>query len=302
MELNPYFVGVSIFLFGLIIGSFLNVVIFRLPRRESVVFPSSHCPSCNVPIKSYDNIPVVSYALLGGRCRNCRAGISPLYPGVELLVAILYLLAYIKNEFELDLPLIADIVFLSFLVPLIFIDLQHKLLPDKLTYPGFGIMFTLRVLSPDSWIIGLYSPLSPGSTSPGSTRNMFQFFGWYDSISWADNDYAVAAVGAVLGAAVGAGSLWLVRELYFRLRHVEGMGLGDVKLMLMIGAYLGWQLTLLTIFVGSLLGAIIGMLLIWLRGGNMKMEIPFGVFLGPAAIISLFVGKPLIAWYVTLYR
>jgi leader peptidase (prepilin peptidase)/N-methyltransferase len=295
MELNPYFVGVSIFLLGLIIGSFLNVVIYRLPRRESVVFPSSHCTSCNTSIKAYDNIPVLSYALLGGKCRSCRVGISPLYPAVELLVAFLYLMAAIKNNFEMDLPLVGDIVFLSFLVPLIFIDLQHKLLLNKLTYPGFAIMLTLRILSPDSWIIGLGD-----HSSPGSTRKMFQAFGWTELIGW--SDYAVAAVGAVIGALVGAGILWLVRELYFRLRHVEGMGLGDIKMMLMVGAYLGWQLSLLTIFLGSLLGAVIGMLLIKFRGGNMKMEIPFGVFLGPAAIISLFVGKALIDWYVTFYR
>jgi leader peptidase (prepilin peptidase)/N-methyltransferase len=281
MELNPYFVGVALFLFGLMIGSFLNVVIYRLPRRESVVFPSSHCPSCDVAIKPYDNVPVVSYALLGGKCRNCRTGISPLYPAVELLVAILYLLAYVKNDYELDLPLIADIVFLSLLVPLIFIDLQHKILPNKITYPGFAIMFTLRALSPDVEI-------------GASTRRMFHLIGW--------SDHWVAILGAALGAAVGAGSLWLVRWLYFRLRGVEGMGLGDIKMMLMVGAFLGWQLTMLTIFIGSLLGAVIGILLIKLRGGNMKMEIPFGVFLGPAAIIALFVGQPLIAWYVTLYK
>ena len=281
MDLNPYFVGVALFLFGLIIGSFLNVVIYRLPRRESVVFPSSHCPSCNTAIKAYDNIPVVSYALLGGKCRNCRTGISPLYPAVELLVGILYILAYIKNDFELDLPLIADIVFLSLLVPLIFIDLQHKILPNKITYPGFIIMFVLRVLSPDVEITA-------------STRRLFHLIGW--------TDHTAAILGAALGAAVGAGSLWLVRWLYFRLRGVEGMGLGDIKMMLMVGAFLGWQLTMLTIFIGSLLGAVIGILVIKLRGGNMKMEIPFGVFLGPAAIISLFVGQPLIEWYLTLYK
>ena len=281
MDLNPYFVGVTLFLFGLIIGSFLNVVIYRLPRRESVVFPSSHCPSCNTAIKAYDNIPVISYTLLGGKCRNCRTRISPLYPAVELLVGMLYLLAYVKNDFELDLPLVADIVFLSLLVPLIFIDLQHKILPNKITYPGFIIMFVLRVLSPDVEIAA-------------STRKMFHLIGW--------SDHAVAILGAALGAAIGAGSLWLVRWLYFRLRGVEGMGLGDIKMMLMVGAFLGWQLTMLTIFIGSLLGAVIGIILIKLRGGNMKMEIPFGVFLGPAAIISLFVGQPLIAWYVTLYK
>jgi leader peptidase (prepilin peptidase)/N-methyltransferase len=273
-------IGAIIFAFGLLIGSFLNVVIYRLPRRESIAFPGSHCPACNSAVKPYDNIPVLSYAILGGRCRSCSVAISPIYPAVELLVATLYLLAFFKNEYRVDLPLAGDIVFLSLIVPLVFIDLRHKLLPNAITYPGFIVMVTLRVLAPDADMVG-------------SVRRMFGLVGWTDQ--W------VALLGVLLGAVVGGGSLWLVREAYFRLRNVEGMGLGDVKMMLMVGAYLGWQLTLLTIFMASLLGSVIGVALIYARGGNMKMEIPFGVFLGPAAVISLFVGQPLINWYLGMF-
>ncbi|HET9529349.1 MAG TPA: prepilin peptidase, partial [Blastocatellia bacterium] len=124
-NLPPFFIGVAIFLIGLIIGSFLNVVIYRLPLRESVVFPGSHCPSCNAAIKPYDNIPVFSYLALGGKCRSCRAGISPVYPAVELLVGLLYLALYLKDG--LSLTLLADVVFVSLIVPLVFIDLRHKI-------------------------------------------------------------------------------------------------------------------------------------------------------------------------------
>jgi leader peptidase (prepilin peptidase)/N-methyltransferase len=286
-HLPGYFFGGALFVFGLLIGSFLNVVIYRLPRGESIVLPSSHCPACNTEIKWYDNIPVISYVvLLRGRCRNCRARISPLYPLVESLVATLYLGLFLVHRGEVTiygawLPLVADVVFVSLIVPLVFIDLRHKLLPNKITYPGLAVLLVLRALAPDSWIIS-HTPKPFGLDSAP--------------------DWAVSLFASLLGAVVGGGSLWLVREVYYRLRHVEGMGLGDVKMMLMVGAFLGWQLTLLTIFVGSLLGSVIGILMIALRGGNMKMQIPFGVFLGPAAIISLFVGQQLITWYVGMYR
>jgi leader peptidase (prepilin peptidase)/N-methyltransferase len=283
--LPPYFVGAVVFVFGLLIGSFLNVVIYRLPLRESIVFPGSHCPSCNSEIKWYDNIPVVSYVLLlRGRCRNCQARISPIYPAVELLVACLYLVVFLVHKEQVVsgswLPMIADVVFVSLIVPLVFIDLHHKLLPNAITYPGLVVLLVLRTIAPDPWMVA-HTP---------------RLFGLDGAPTW-----AVSLFGSLLGAAVGGGSLWLVREAYFRLRHVEGMGLGDVKMMLMVGAFLGWQLTLLTIFVGSLLGSLVGVLLI-LRGGTMKMQIPFGVFLGPAAIISLFGGQQFIAWYVGMYR
>jgi leader peptidase (prepilin peptidase) / N-methyltransferase len=278
-HLPGYFIGGALFVFGLVIGSFLNVVIYRLPLRESIVFPGSHCPACNAAIKPYDNIPVVSYAILGGKCRSCGVRISLVYPAVELLVGVLYLLCFLRDG--LSLILLADVIFVSLIVPLVFIDVHHKLLPNLITYPGFVALLVLRVLAPDPWILA-HTP---------------RWFGLDRGPDW-----AVALLGAVLGAAVGAGSLWLVREVYFRLREVEGMGLGDVKMMLMAGAFLGWQLTLFTIFLGSLLGSIIGVLMIALRGGNMRMAIPFGVFLGPAAVIALYVGPAFIEWYAGMYR
>ena len=285
-HLPTYFVGTAVFIFGLLIGSFLNVVIYRLPLGQSIVFPGSHCQACSAEIKWHDNIPVVSYAiLLQGRCRSCRARISPIYPAVELLVACLYLLLFIIHQDQISsgswLLFAAHIVFVSLIVPLVFIDLRHKLLPNAITYPGLVLLLVLRAIAPNPWILS-------------HTPNLF---GVENAPMW-----ALSLFGSVLGAAVGGGSLWLVREVYYRFRHVEGMGLGDVKMMLMVGVFLGWQLTLLTIFVGSLLGSLVGVLLILLRGGTMKMQIPFGVFLGLAGIIALFVGQKLIVWYAGMYR
>lgn len=287
---TDYFIGLAVTLFGLLIGSFLNVVIYRVPLGESIAFPGSHCPNCDAPVKAYDNIPVLSYLLLGGKCRACKARISPVYPVVEFLVGVLYLLCFLKVDsrfaYEVEplrfwFALVAHLVFVSLIVPLIFIDMRHKLLPDVITKPGIVLMLALRILAPDPAI-------------NASTKSTFGLFGW--------SEFAIAAIGALLGAIVGGGSLWLVREVYLRLRKVEGMGLGDVKMMLFVGAFLGWQLTLLTIFLASMLGSLVGIALIALRGGNMKMEIPFGVFLGPAALISMFVGEAFIAWYLSMYR
>jgi len=280
MEYLPeFFFWIAIFVFGLLIGSFLNVVIYRLPREESVVFPNSHCPNCEMAIKFYDNIPVLSYAILGGRCRGCRVRISPVYPAVELLVAILYLMVYLKDGRSIALA--GDIIFVSIIVPLVFIDLEHQLLLDNLTYPGLVLMVIMRMLAPDLVIASL----------PASK------FGLHSSPPW-----VLALVGSALGAAAGGGSLWLVRKIYFLVRKDEGMGLGDVKMMLMVGAYLGWQLTVLTIFLASLLGSLIGIGLKMARGGTLKMKLPFGVFLGPAAVIALFVGEKIISWYIGIYR
>jgi len=282
--LPPYFFGIAVFIFGLLIGSFLNVVIYRQPLGESIVLPASHCPACDSAIVWYDNIPVVSYAILRGKCRNCRMQISPIYPAVELLAACLYLLLFIIRRDQVItgswLPLLADIVFVSLIVPLVFIDLRYKLLPNAITYPGLAALLMLRALAPDPWILA-HTPQIFGPGAPVWALSMF---------------------GSLLGAVAGGGSLWLVREIYYRLRHVEGMGLGDVKMMLMVGAFLGWQLTLLTIFIGSLLGSLVGIALILRKGGSMKTQIPFGVFLGPAAIIALLIGQPLIERYVAMYR
>jgi leader peptidase (prepilin peptidase)/N-methyltransferase len=283
-------IGLAVFIFGLLIGSFLNVVIYRVPLHESIVFPGSHCPNCNTEIKAYDNIPVFGYLWLGGKCRSCKISISPLYPLVELLVGVLYFLCFLKVSYQFQasehgsmrywLALFANLVFMSLIVPLIFIDLRHKLLPDVITKPGLVLMLALRALAPDPVVTN-------------TTRETFQLTAW--------PDWGVALVGSAVGAAVGGGSLWLVRAAYLQLRKIEGMGLGDVKMMLFVGAFLGWQLTALTIFIASLLGSIVGITLIATRGGNTKMEIPFGVFLGPAAIIALFLGQRFIRWYLAMY-
>src|SRR5205085_3818984 len=159
--LSPYIVAGFVFVFGLLIGSFLNVVIYRVPLGESIVLPASHCPNCNAAIKPYDNVPVLSYALLAGKCRHCGAGISPLYPAVELLVAILFLLVFIKDGKQFGvfddhymqvtarfwLTLFGDLTFVSLIVPLVFIDLRHFLLPDVITFPDLAVLFVLRVLA-----------------------------------------------------------------------------------------------------------------------------------------------------------
>jgi leader peptidase (prepilin peptidase)/N-methyltransferase len=269
--------GLMAFVFGLIIGSFLNVVIHRLPRAESVVFPPSHCPHCGYQIKPYDNIPVLSYLLLRGRCRGCRARISPIYPAVELLVGCLYLAFFLLRGGPTP-EFFVDIIFASMIVPLVFIDLEHMLLPNAITYPGLVIGFLLRLLVPVPYFDHL--------------RAATAFQGW--------PDWAVSLVGSGLGALAGGGVLWLIRKGYFLAMKREGMGQGDEKMMFMVGAFLGWQLTIVTIFFAAFAGSIIGLLLIALRGGSMKTAIPFGVFLGPAALVSLAVGEKVVAWYLGL--
>jgi leader peptidase (prepilin peptidase)/N-methyltransferase len=271
------FLGLTAFAFGLIIGSFLNVVIHRLPRDESIVLPPSHCPQCGYQIRPYDNIPVVSYLLLRGRCRGCRAAISPLYPIVELLVGTLYLLVFLLRR-GVTPEFFVDIIFVSLIVPLVFIDLEHMLLPNAITYPGLIVGLISRLLVPIPYFDQL--------------RAAPAFETWP---AW-----AVSLLGSLLGAAAGGGVLWLIRKAYFLAMHREGMGPGDVKMMLMVGAFLGWQLTIVTIFFAALGGSVIGLLLIALRGGSMKTAIPFGVFLGPAAVVSLAVGERVVAWYVGL--
>jgi leader peptidase (prepilin peptidase)/N-methyltransferase len=283
-------IGIAVFIFGLLIGSFLNVVIYRVPLEESIVFPGSHCPNCNTQIKAYDNIPVFGYLWLGGKCRKCKIRISPIYPLVELLVGGLYFLCYLKVSHQFPpaqqgslaywLAIVANVVFVSLIVPLVFIDYRHKLLPDVITKPALPVMLLLRALAPDP-VITL------------ATRETFHLFTW--------PNWGVALVGSAIGAVVGGGSLWLVRWLYFLVRKEEGMGLGDVKLMLFVGAFLGWQLTFLTIFMASLLGSIVGISLIAFAGRTSKEQIPFGVFLGPAAIIALFTGQSILHWYLAMY-
>jgi leader peptidase (prepilin peptidase)/N-methyltransferase len=261
--------------FGALIGSFLNVVIHRVPREESIAFPSSRCPACGTAIRPYDNIPILSFLFLRGRCRACGVSISARYPAIEALTALLFGLVFLHDGLTLALPF--DLVFVAALVALIFIDAEHMILPDVITLPGFAFALVTRAVVPNVYGLAF---LSEGLLE-----------GW--------PVWAVSVAGALLGAAVGGGSLWLMGWLWELLRGVEAMGLGDVKMLFMVGAYLGWPLTLLTIFLGVIGGAIIGVgLMLWRRERDMQMLLPFGIFLGIGAIASLLIGRQIVEWYV----
>lgn len=242
--------------FGLCIGSFLNVCIYRLPREESVVSPGSRCPSCGTAIQWFDNVPVLSYLLLGGRCRHCKAIVSPRYALVELLTALLF--ALMAALIEPGALLGVRLVFVAMLIALFFIDLEHQLLPDAITLPGIAVGLAAAVALP-----------------PG-------------------------ILASVWGAALGAGILLAIRWVWKRATGVDGMGLGDVKMLAMIGAFLGWQQVFFTLFVASLTGAVVGVSIALVGKGSMKSRLPFGTFLAVAALIGACVGEPVIAWYVGL--
>jgi len=261
--------------FGAMIGSFLNVVIHRLPREESIVLPASRCPSCGSAIRPYDNVPVLSWLVLRGRCRSCKAGINARYPAVEALTALLFALVLLHDG--VSLALLPDLIFTAALVALVFIDAEHMILPDAITLPGIGFALVTRALIPN--LHGL-DFLRDGLLSD-----------WPDA--------GVSIVGALLGALAGGGTLWLVGWLWERLRGVEAMGFGDVKMMFMVGAYLGWPLTLLTLFLSVIAGSIAGVgLMLWRRERDMTMLLPFGIFLGTGAVVALLAGQRIVTWYV----
>lgn len=267
-----------VFLFGLVIGSFLNVCIRRIPRDESVVLPASRCPVCQAPIKSYDNIPVLSWLLLGGRCRQCQARISALYPAVELLAGLLFLACYLV--FGVTLEALKWGVFSALLIVLTITDVRERILPDKVNFTGLGMglalsFFTRPVDGAALWL----------------ANRLFEFPPPRPVLSFTD---------ALLGAGAGSSLLWVVAEGYFRLRGREGMGLGDVKMMAMAGSFLGLKRTLLTILAGSLLGSVIGLLLIALASKGRDYELPFGTFLGAGALLVVFFGTPALDWYQSL--
>ena len=269
---------------GAIIGSFLNVVIHRLPRNESIVFPNSRCPSCDTAIKAYDNIPLVSWLILRGRCRSCHSAISPRYPAVELLTALLFGAVFLREGLTFALPF--DLIFVSMIVALVFIDAEHMLLPNAITYPGIGIAVLARLAIP--YLMG-----SPYFDDLGPLL-FTKFAGW--------PLWAVSLSGAMIGALAGGGTLWLVGWAWERLRGIEAMGLGDVKMMLMVGAFLGWRLTILTIFLGVTSGSITGLfLMVKRRERDLQMLLPFGIFLGIGSVVSLLVGKYVIAWYAAQF-
>ena len=269
---------------GAIIGSFLNVVIHRLPREQSIVFPNSTCPKCRKPIKAYDNIPILSYLILRGRCRHCGAHISSRYPAVEALTAILF--AAVLWHDGLSFALAFDLAFAAAMVALIFIDAEHMILPNAITYPGFIFAIVTRLLVP--YLAG-----------PAHFDDLPQLLNAFPGLPL----WLVSLIGAAIGALAGGGSLWLMGFMWEKLRGVEAMGFGDVKMMLMVGAFLGWRLTLLTILLGALSGSIAGIIVMYRRGGrNLQMMLPFGIFLGIGSIVSLLLGARIIAWYASQFR
>jgi leader peptidase (prepilin peptidase)/N-methyltransferase len=274
----PILIAALIFLFGLIIGSFLNVCIVRIPADKSIVLPSSACVKCGGAIRAYDNIPVLSYLLLAGRCRQCKTKISTMYPVVEFLTGVLFLACY--EAFGLTAEALKWALFLTIIIVLVFTDLRERVLPDVVNYTGLGL----------GLVLSLFTKPSDG-TALWVANHMFDFPPPTPVISLADG---------LIGAAVGSSLLWLVSEVYFRLRGREGMGLGDVKMMLMAGSFLGAKRTLLTIFAGSVLGSVLGLLFILARRKNSEYELPFGSFLGMAAVLVVFFGTPIINWYQSL--
>ncbi len=275
------FVGVL----GAIIGSFLNVVIHRLPHEESIVFPNSRCPSCGAGIAFYDNVPVLSYLALRGRCRSCQTHISARYPLVEALTALLWVAIAWRDGLSWALPF--DLIFVTAIVALVFIDAEHMILPNAITYPGIAFAIVARLAIPLLTGVPYFDDLPMLLAGPLAGMPI----------------WAASLIGAVLGGLMGGGSLWLMGWTWEKLRGVEAMGLGDVKMMFMVGAYLGWRLTILNIFLGVLSGSIIGVALMMRQGKrNMQMLLPFGVFLGIGAIAALLFGTRIIEWYAGQFR
>lgn len=272
---------IFIFLIGTLIGSFLNVVIHRVPLEQSVVFPNSACPKCKNSLKFYDNIPVLSWLILGGKCRNCKSAIAWRYPAVEILTGVVFTLTFWEIGFTAFLP--AALIFVSAMIALIFIDAEHMILPNVINFPLLAFALIVRIVYP------LFFGANYFADVQHYPLNLFnQLPVWL-----------VSLLGAVFGALVGGGSLWLVGEIWKRLRGVEAMGLGDVKMLFAVGAFLGWRLTLLTIFLGAMSGAIIGIFVIARqKDKDLQTQIPFGIFLGIGSILSLLFGEQLIVWYL----
>lgn len=249
-----------IFLIGVCVGSFLNVCIHRLPRNESIVWPGSRCPSCAKPLAWYDNIPIISFLVLRARCRSCGAGISWRYPVVELLGGLLAVLAWLTFT---ELPYqVMGIVFLWALVLLTFVDLEHQILPDILTLPGIVLGVVFSSIYP-AW--------------HGVETHLLGF---------------VSSVGGLL---LGGGILYLIGTLAEMVLKKEAMGGGDVKFLAAVGAFLGWKGVIMTLFLGSLLGALVGLLVKFL---TREEKIPFGPYLALGSAVSILWGEKILSWYL----
>jgi len=254
-----------VFIFGSIIGSFLNVCIYRIPRSLSIVFPSSGCPSCGSSIRFYDNIPIISYLVLRGRCRKCGSTISWVYPLVEFLNAMLYVLTFYKFINYSVLAVVAYFVFISAFIVITFIDLEHMIIPNSITYPGIPLAFLAgAAILPDPF--SLIEPLGP--------------------------------VQSFIGLIFGGGFFYLIAITGKAVFKKPAMGGGDIKLMALVGALSGWKGVLLTTFTGSFIGSVIGVLLILIKGRDWGSRLPFGPYLVAGALVSLFWGQELFMWYL----
>ncbi len=262
--------------FGLVLGSFLNVCIFRLPHGASIVRPGSHCPLCKRPIRWYDNIPVLSYILLHGHCRDCGERISLIYPVVEVATAGLLLEAFMLRGWGPEF--VKDAVLILILIVIVFTDLTERRIPHALTVPGVLIGLAL------SWFV-------PVDSRP--LRGLWHLIGHSPAPSLA------SFAGAVAGAAVGGGLFYLAGEAFYVVRHVQGLGFGDVMLMLMVGAFLGVPLALLTVLVGSLLAVLVALPFVALdRRRYWRFHWPYGSFLATAAIYVCLRGEALLDAYL----
>jgi leader peptidase (prepilin peptidase) / N-methyltransferase len=257
MAPNPWIEGTFVTLLGLLLGSFMNVCIYRLPRGLSPVRPRSGCPNCGHMLAWFENIPVVSYLVLRGRCRKCGTHISLMYPIVELITGAVFLAGYLW--YGPGPLLIVRLAFAWAMIALFAIDLQHQILPNVITLPGI--------------VIGLLANFLAGP-------------GWMASL---------------IGAAVGAGSLFLIAEIYYRVRHEEGLGMGDVKMLGMIGAFLGWKLVLVTLVFSSFLGSIVGVVVLIVKKESLKYALPFGTFLAIGALIAAVAGDAILDWYLGFF-
>lgn len=243
---------------GLSIGSFLNVCIYRLPRRESLTWPASHCTACHRPLSWYENLPVASWIALRGRCRTCGERISVMYPAVEIIAGAIFVAGAVIYGWT---PLLAArLLFACAMIVLFVIDLQHQILPNVITVPGIVIGFILSFVLPPGWLASL------------------------------------------IGLIAGGGILFLIAETYYRLRGIEGLGMGDVKMLAMIGAFLGWKLMLLTLVLASFAGSFVGVGVIAFGRGGMKAALPFGTFLAVGALVAAVAGEPILAWYLAFYQ
>ena len=245
---------IFVFLLGTIIGSFVNVCIHRMPRGESLIAPRSHCPACQASIRPIDNIPILSFFLLRGKCRHCGQSIPWRYPVVEFLNGAGYVLLALKFGLVWQTPFYA--LLFSALIVVTFIDLTHQIIPNEITLPGI--------------LIGM---IAAGIVLPQ---------GFWSSL---------------IGLVLGGGLFYLIADLSQRMLKQEGMGGGDIKLIAMIGAFLGWKSVLLTIFMGALSGSLVGIFLILVKGKGRRFPIPFGPFLALGALTSLFWGREILHWY-----